>query len=504
MVVVVIGLLVVIWNYDLHNIVSTKVRVDNAGDAAALSAARWQGITLNMIGDLNLMQAAYVCEHLDVPTNETNVAEIQAEIGQMDALRARLSLNGPLMGFVAAQSAAFMNLNEKDEQNREDDFSAWIIKRSVDFQTCGAFYEGVVMEPYDNAWAEYGNMLASIGHNEMVVDCANPSFFLYYAGSHMLLTSEFYAAVAGKYWCHFARGSRRNLINGYNGYTDWPALPRLAHRPSVNSEYFGLELGMVEVELNLVADIYAAPMVSNYYDHLDFDDWPLSDQMERLFQGELTTNYTVNNMNRLPYAFSIQFPWHLFNMSNWLRKWPTSDSFPFEPGMRVRDEYNYRGANAAVDCYIHSANITPNMTIATDWIYWRAAAKPFGYLQDPDQTEVRRPPVYFGVVLPAFHEVRLIHTSLSSSPKGVAYPGAFEHAYEHLPLYMSQGLPGIESFTGCWYCDQLRRWENEAFRQEGLDWLETNQDGIDNETICTPPPPGYDDGGGGGRSMGRG
>ena len=80
LVVMVIGLLVVLWNYDLHNIVSTKVRIDNAGDAAALSAARWQGISLNMIGELNLIQAAHVCEELIDPHDPKDVARIQAEV----------------------------------------------------------------------------------------------------------------------------------------------------------------------------------------------------------------------------------------------------------------------------------------------------------------------------------------------------------------------------------------------------------------------------------------
>ena len=43
---------IVMWNFDLHKALTVKQREQNAGDAAALAAARWQGISLNLIGDL--------------------------------------------------------------------------------------------------------------------------------------------------------------------------------------------------------------------------------------------------------------------------------------------------------------------------------------------------------------------------------------------------------------------------------------------------------------------
>ena len=41
-----------ILNMDVFLAIRNKVRIQNAGDAAALAGARWQGITLNLIGDL--------------------------------------------------------------------------------------------------------------------------------------------------------------------------------------------------------------------------------------------------------------------------------------------------------------------------------------------------------------------------------------------------------------------------------------------------------------------
>lgn len=507
MAVLFIGLLVVLWNYDLHNIVSTKMRIDNAGDAAALSAARWQGITLNMVGEVNLIQAALVCDKLTGlpdPLSSNDVQQLQMDVEEVADLRSRLSLNGPLMGYIAAQSAAFMNLKEKDDRNREQDFSSWLAERAQDFQTAGAYFGGTVEAPYDGAWEEYGNLLASIAGNKMVAECANPEFFLYYStGDHILLDPEFYQAVAAGQWCYFKDGEARSLIESYESYSDWAPLPPLRNRPAVNSEYFGLDLYERTASLNAVARGMESALTNHYAD-LDTGDWPLAGQMAKHFQNELTTNYTVD-VSRLGDMLSIDFPWHVYSTGKWLGSpWPTYPDFPFEEGQQILPEYDYRGADAVVDCYINAENITPNMQVDSDWIYWHAAAKPFGYLEDPDQSGLRRTPVYFGVVLPAFDDARLIHTDLSSSPFGMIPPGVYEHFYKHLPEYEQNGLSGIEGNTD-WYCRMLRKWEDASFREEGVRWLEQHQQEIDSGKACAPPPPSYHGGGGSsGGAMGRG
>jgi hypothetical protein len=506
MAVMVIALLAVLWNYDLHNIVSTKMRIDNAGDAAALSAARWQGITLNMVGELNLIQAAYVCQNLVVPvdTNSAEFAEIQVVVDEIADVRSRLSLNGPLMGYVAAQSAAFLNLKEKDELRREDDFSAWLADRAEEFQTCGQYYRGEVEEPYPNGWNEYGNLLASIAENKMVVDCANPEFFLYYNGWHILFDTGFYRAVYAGDWCYFKDGQARIYIDTYEGISDWGALPDLASRPAINSEYFGLDLESWGSSLVWKAYVTEA-VYSNYYPEGTFDSETLAQQLYDHVEDEFTENYSVDTAS-LAETLTLEFPWHTYAMNKWLGQshaWPTYPDFPFEDGMQVKDEYNYGGADAVVECYINAVNITPNMRMDSDWVYWRAAAKPFGYLEDPADSNNRRMPVHFGAVFPAFHNVRLIHNELSSGGGGQTPPNLQEHLYVHLPDYMQDGLPGIEDNT-CYYCGALIIWEDPAFRAEGSGWLETNQQAIDDEILCAPPEPTGGGGGGGGGARGRG
>ena len=86
-----------------------KNRLQNAGDAAALAAARWQGITLNALGALNLAKIDVLCKVGDPSFNPaawdaaTNICE------RVTALQERIAFAGPLMGFYAAQRAALKN-----------------------------------------------------------------------------------------------------------------------------------------------------------------------------------------------------------------------------------------------------------------------------------------------------------------------------------------------------------------------------------------------------------
>jgi len=496
LIVMVIGLLVVLWNYDLHNIVSTKVRIDTAGDSAALSAARWQGITLNMIGELNLIQAAHICESFVDPEDLEDIKRVQAEAEEIALLRSRLSLNGPLMGFVAAESAAFLNLRQKDVLNRERKISSALMQRANQFISAGEYFSGIG-EAYPGAWFEYGSLLASIAGNTMMVDSANTQYYHFFNGSHILLDPDFYAAIAAKHWCYFKRGSRRSLIDNYTSFEDWDPLPDSAHRTSINSEYFSLKL----VKYNLRLRGFASGTknsVTNYYGTASSNGTSGGNQLEQYYREELTSTFGVGTPF-LPYVFDINFSWHLFNVGQWMGKWPTSETFPFEEGVTVKDEYNYRGADAAVNCYINAENITPGIRIDSDWIYWAAAAKPFGYLQDPDSSGIKRVPFYFGVVLPCFRHARLIHNALSSRSNGLR-PGADEHFYKHLRVYMREGIEGIRGFD-CWYCEQLIEWEESSFREEGSQWLEDHQDGINKGEICVPIRM-YNGGGGGGHNSG--
>ena len=84
-------------NVDIFTSSRSKIRLQNAADASALALARWQGATLNMIGDLNLAHLAAVCH-----SNRSAIAGIVS-------LQQRLAFMGPTVGFKAANDLAREN-----------------------------------------------------------------------------------------------------------------------------------------------------------------------------------------------------------------------------------------------------------------------------------------------------------------------------------------------------------------------------------------------------------
>ena len=87
---------------DIFSAARGKTRLQNAGDAAALAAASWQGATLNLVGELNLLRLAAACD----PDRE---AATNAVAG-ICALQERLAVAGPCMALLAANGAARENL----------------------------------------------------------------------------------------------------------------------------------------------------------------------------------------------------------------------------------------------------------------------------------------------------------------------------------------------------------------------------------------------------------
>lgn len=517
--VLMIGSIVLLWNFDLHNIVSTKIRIDNAGDAAAMSAARWQGITLNMVGELNLSQAALICDmfaNADPTTQEEydEVAEdIRADIeASISPLRKRLALVGPLMGLVASQSSAIQNLAPKDLNLLEESISGYMQSRGEDFSSSGGYYMDIVQEPYGGAWEEYGGILETIAAADMVAECANTDYFVFYEGGHTLLRVGFYYTVSREDLCAFARGYQ-SLLESYVDYTSWSPLPNLTSQRAVNCEYFSTEVYEYPYEFSLWT--YLAHTnghvrdMTNYYTGMDIEPGQLATEFIDYLQATSPTDQVDTDM-MLQWGLDLSCVWQYFERSSWMNKWggfesdrhmPDSRDFPFHEGWGFKEEYNYGGANAPVDVRINSRIYTPGMQIAVGDIYWQAAAKPFGYLENATTSE-RVAPFYYGIVLPAFRDVRLIHNDLSTRNSSVGDPGWDEHIYEHLPEYEEYGVSGIETFVdGCFWCQQLEKWEDPSFREAVLEWIEENQEAIDNGEICNPPSSG---GYSGNPSMGRG
>lgn len=444
--ILVIMVFMVLWNYDLHKILFVKSTTQNAGDAAALMAARWQGISLNIIGDLNLMQALA----LAVDDHETGAA--------INAIQARMSYAGPMVAFLASQQAAKNNRVYRnpgfDELLREH---ARRVRSDYPHIT-GPDGEMLFPEPYPNAWSEYASMLEAVANNGVAAGPDNVSLYGDRTGGHTLLRVDFYEAIAGKNWCWFFNQAP-SLLEAYDDYRWWPDLPAPPRMEHINSEIYGLGLARVETRLDSFISFETADAAV----------------LDRGFAGMLTEAAMTNTAIWYVYSPRLWSDWSAM---------ATDGHDPFPATGPIRPQYDYAGADAVVRISEPTTRVSPGRSgaTATNIITWTAAAKPFGYLNDDTR------PNAYGLVLPAFHEVRLIPLDASSAPSGGGYDLEWrEHIEHHLPDYMRLGPQPSD----CWYCRQLVTWERPEFRQEGIDWLVLFSD------RCTlPSGPGRRRGGG--------
>ncbi|MFW5870929.1 MAG: pilus assembly protein TadG-related protein [Verrucomicrobiota bacterium] len=478
LVVLVILTLAVLWQFDVHRILFVKSRTQNAGDAAALAAARWQGTTLNLIGDMNIMKA--------IALSETNMEAVAS----ISNLQSRLCYVGPMIAFMGAQQAAKHNgIYPNDSYTDRLRDHAHDVRH--EYTEIGPDGQMLFPEPYPGCWEDYAEMLEYIADEGVAAGPDNARFYSDYSGSHTLLDVGFYEAIAGRSWCWFYSNAP-DLLEEYRNFFPcwWEDLPPIAHRRYVNSEIFGLGLSRYSTSLSgFFEDEQAA--IDAMLEHAD----------------QRGLGYPVNSN-----AFQSAM-WYCYDRAQW-SSWSDRDSMPTSDNPRppnhfpsvgtVKEQYNYTGADSAVRIQAATERLTPGSARSetTNQITWTAAAKPFGYLSDtlrPDSYEI---------VLPAFREVRLIALDASSTPYGGSYNLAWrDHIEKHLPGHKDPGTgrwvrgyidggPNAEATSGsCWYCRQLRIWEDNQFRQDGVDWLE------ENSHLCTISPDGS--GRGGGRRRGH-
>ena len=451
-VVLVILALLALWTFDVHKVFYVKAHSQNAGDAAALAAARWQGISLNVVGDLNIMQAVALMG--DDMNGAAQIAELQA----------RMLYVGPMVSFMSAQQAAKNNRIYANE-----DFTDAILDHAEtvrdDYPTAiGPNGDLLFPEPWDGAWAEYADMLFAIAGQGIAAAPDNARFYVDYTSTdHMLLNPMFYDAIFGRIWCWFYHNAYDVLVE-YTDYRWWPPLPPLEPTPEpINSEFFGLGLTRLDI-IDDLATIEAMNERREQRDLSDVDIAPTNDQLSGT--------------------------WYAYNASIWSSGTPMSGTATSAPPLpltgELKPQYDYAGADAVARVESESSRLTPGADAHP--ITWTAAAKPFGYLNDDDR------PNQFQIVLPAFHDVRLIPLSASSAPAGGAFSILWRiHITVHLPAYEQQGLSGLS--PTCWHCDQLRTWEPAAFRNTGIAWL------ANSSNTCISVGGG---GGGGGGSPGGG
>ena len=180
-------------NVDTFLVVRGKNRAQNAGDAATLAAARKQGLLLNRIGRMNIDHLFAAAED-DARTCEEIVEE-----------QRRLALLGPVDGLRLANNAA-----RKNGMAVREEFSE-ILRDHVN--TIRTVYSGGTNEdgepypePYPGAWVEYATAIENVISEGLACGPDNVEFYGA-RGGHMLLTPNFYHAIAGRDWCWFHSGA---------------------------------------------------------------------------------------------------------------------------------------------------------------------------------------------------------------------------------------------------------------------------------------------------------
>jgi hypothetical protein len=443
-----------LWMFDLHKTLYVKQKSRNGGDAAALAAARWQGLSLNLVGDLNVLHALAITHGLSV--GATNFPEADA----LADLKARIAYAGPMLGFAAAQQAAKNNglyVNNDFTQFIRDHAHEVRIDYPVRYPI--APYQNTPSPP--TAWDDYASMLGAVADAGIAALPDNMQLYTDFTSrEHLLLNPDFYDAIASLDWCWFYFNAYGTL-QSYQSWRDWPPLPIYREPEPMNAEVFGLGLRRSAVLFEAPAGAPGAEAES------------LAELMAALREaaGQPIASGVA----------TVETEWLFYRDDKWTA-WSelTGPDFPFRS--TVRPEHDYAGADAAVRIEGGIDRVTPGLE--TDVITWSAAAKPLGALEGP----VR--PNQYGLVLPAFDTVRLVPIDASSAPAPGSRPGWATHVYQHVPAYVARGPSAL--VAGCWYCARLQSWEQSAFRNAGLQWLSQNS-----ATCSQSGGPGG--GGGGGR-----
>ena len=436
--------ILIVMNVSVFLSVRSKNRAMNAGDAAALAVAKYQGELLNQIGALNI---AHLKAALD--GDEEECAEIMER-------QKRLCFIGPLEGIRIGNDAARKNDTDHDAG---EGMAEILREHIIDIRNVFAKSPELYPESWDGAWIEYADNLETIVGvlgDDMVVGPDNIEFADSWT-CFPLLSKLFYEAISGEDWCWFH----------FNGEwlfdRDHHNMPRPSFddpHPISNSEVYSL--------------------------HLEFRPLPPLDDVKMREIVKMLADCSEDELNSPRNLIGdASQEWAFFD-GMWHR-WSEIDplgenAFPVV-GM-VKPEYDVRGCAAI--CRVETG-FEDLLDGGGGIVSWTAAAKPFGLVEDLEGGVA--PVTALGnLVTPAFTDAKLVPVdSVGGLDLATADYAWMKHVKKHLPAYLSRGphLVGVN----CFYCDQLRRWENPVFRARGKTWLKHNSN------TCIRPSNGYGSGG---------
>ena len=461
-----------------------KTRLQNAGDAAALAAAAWQGTTLNLVGELNLLRLAAACE-----TNLEAVAGIYA-------LQERLAVAGPCIALLAANETARENL-EPHLPNDTAHLPAYGEMAAMGdivlsfAQAATGRGDGDPNGSWPTRNADYADMLraALSGGSWVGVDNAQILPAVVGAGGHPLYFKPFYdhlvdapEHVAWSWICLNVFGGRHGeAVSTLLNWPGWGAVPEAtAVFDWDNPEFFGVHFQRLNAPSGAISDAAAGRILE--------------------FAAEIGLDTSVVNAENVRRFDALHFgglPWFFLDAGAW-QEWHELDlggtaRFPLRS--RVRDEYNVKGAAAA--CHVVNVLVPVSDAARTNIFAWTACARPFGSWRGEKATAFTLPGLKnasgegspgLSLAMPVFHMARLIPLGgVGESQLGAADPSWLEHVKRHVPDGLRAG--------GCAYCRKLKKWEDPSYtRAGGLHLMDH-----DHDEGCAPPVHGGGGPGGGTR-----
>jgi hypothetical protein len=381
-------------------------------------------------------------------------------------MQARLCFTGPMAAFAASQQAAKLNgVYANSNYTEVVQEHANTVRNEYTTIIGGSM---LFPEPYLGAWNDYADMLDAIAHDGVAAGPDNAQLYTDSIGGHILHQRAFYEAVASKNWCWFYH-NYPDLLTNYTDHTFWAPLPNTTTHNFENAEFFSLHLNRSSLILDEKIDTSALKMLA---------------AQSGLDPTLITTQATQTVQS-----------WYAYNpgrWGNWAIMHPDGPT-PFPITGPVLQQYDYSGADAVIRVETVASRLTPGLdgSNRSDTILWTAAAKPFGYLE-ADGERIR--PDAWSIVLPAYHDIRLIPIDAASTGSDGFFDIEWRrHLMEDLPIYVATGTLQ----PGCKYCVALTIWENPAFRSAGALWLSLNS------ATCIVPPGGTGGGPGGGTRRGH-
>lgn len=448
----------VLMNVGTYLSVSARNKTMNAGDAAALAVANYQGVLLNRIGQDNIA-------HLKAALKGD-----REECDKIVVRQLRTCFLDPIEGLRIGSEAAKRNGADADSEMRQifEDHANDIIDIYLnDEKNFPPPWTVKVGSHESNAWAEYASRLRVALGNDLYAAPDNADFLNAVTG-HFLVNQMFYQAIAGRSWCWF-KFNAPGLLENYGSFRDWAPVEGMdeetRRRKCVNSEIYSLNLDMRQ---GRAVDLLGVKLICSL------------------------TGANEDDVRSASLLHDATQKWFFYDRWVW-RKWTEldlngEDAFP-AMGM-VLPQYDVKGCAAVCRVSKMYSTIVDDSERKS---VWSGAAKPFGTVGGGEGDETGVVTSLAGLVTDAFTDVRLVPLdSVGGLDLSTADPVWMKHVREHLPKYLESGPTPLH---GCWYCDQLVRWEHQSFRNIGARWIRLH--GGD----CIRPQPGP--GGHGGSAHGH-